>query len=61
MDKPLTIRVRETEEKIVKVVNDSRLHSLILKNILERIFNQLNEIELKEIKEYEESIKECEK
>lgn len=57
MEKPLVIRVQETETKIINIVNESGLHSYILKNILEKIFNQLNEIELNEIKQYQESLK----
>lgn len=52
MEKPLAIRIQETENELVKIINNSGLHSYILKNILEKIFNQLNEIEINEIEEW---------
>ncbi len=52
MEKPLTIRVKETEEQIVKVVNESGLPPYILLNITNDISVQLQDIISKEEVEY---------
>ncbi len=54
MDKPLSLRVREVEDKIVKEINESRLSPFIWKTILEKLYSQLTQIENQEIKDYQE-------
>ena len=52
MEKPLTIRIKEIEEQIVKVVNESGLPPYILLNITNDISTQLQDIISKEEVEY---------
>ena len=54
MDKPLSLRVREFESKLVEEVNKSELPAFCLKQILEKIYSQLTQIENQEIKDYQE-------
>ena len=54
MDKPLSLRVREFESKIVEEVNKSELPAFCLKQILEKLYSQLTQIENQEIKDYQE-------
>ena len=63
MNKPFTIQVQETEEKIVGNLNNSQLPVYVLKNILINMINQLDNIDKKEIEEYnkKESEKKCKK
>lgn len=51
IEKPIIIVLNETEAKVVKVLNESSLPAFILKPMLERILNQTQEIEKKEIEE----------
>lgn len=51
IEKPVIIVLNETEAKVVKVLNESSLPAFILKPLLERILNQTQEIEKKEIEE----------
>lgn len=65
MEKPLTLKMREIEEQIVKMINESGIPIFILKNSFEKIYNQLISLEQKEYeiakKEYESSLKEGDK
>ena len=54
MDKPLSLRVREFESKLVEELNKSELPAFCLKQILEKIYSQLTQIENQEIKDYQE-------
>lgn len=60
MEKPIVLRVREFEEQIVKIINESGIPIFILKNSCEKIHNQLISLEQKEYeiakKEYENSL-----
>ena len=60
-NKPLTLIVRETEEKLIKEINESNLPPFIMKEILERIYKQLVDIETNEIEEYNKSLNEKKK
>ncbi len=51
IEKPIIIVLNETEAKVVKALNESSLPAFILKPMLERILNQTQEIEKKEIEE----------
>lgn len=52
MEEPFTLRVQETEEQLVKILNESKIPALVLKNILQNLFNQLSEIEKNEVEAY---------
>ena len=54
--KPYIIKVAETEEKIVDVLNKSDLEPYTLKNILTGIYQQLDEIEKNQINEYQQEL-----
>lgn len=54
--KPYIIKVAETEEKIVDVLNKSGLEPYTLKNILTGIYQQLDEIEKNQINEYQQEL-----
>ena len=41
----LILKERETREKLVEVVNDSKLPAFILKTIIKDLYEQLNQIE----------------
>lgn len=61
MNKPLILQVKETEENIIKELENSKLSAYILKQILSGLYEELNSIEQKEINDYNESIKENKK
>ena len=52
MEKPLTIRVKEIEEQLIKVINESGLPPFILLNIMGNITSQIQEIDTKEVNDY---------
>lgn len=52
MEEPFTLRVQETEEKLVKILNESKIPAFVLKIILQNLFNQLSEIERNETETY---------
>ena len=54
MDKPLTLRVQEIQSKVVEILNDSQLPAYVLKIIIEELYRQLENIEIEEIKKYNE-------
>lgn len=54
MNKPFTIQVQETEQKIVEVINSSQLPVYVIKKILERIYTEAEKIENEEINQYNE-------
>ena len=50
--KPFSLQVQETEAKMVDIINTSNLPAYALKTILQRIYQQLEDIEQKEINQY---------
>ena len=52
MNKPFTLQVQETEEQLVKTLNNSNLPAYVLKQILKELYQQIEQIELKEIETY---------
>lgn len=62
MEKPLVLKLRETEEQIVKIINESKVPNFVLKNSIEKIYNQIITLEQKEYEiakqDYEKSLKE---
>ena len=57
MDKPFTLKVQEFENEIVEKINSCQLPKLILKQILNKIYTELDRIEKEEIEKYQESLK----
>ena len=52
MEKPMTLRVEETEDKIVEIINEAHLSAYVLKTIIERILYKIDQVEMKEINDY---------
>lgn len=57
MEKPLTLTVKEIENQLVKVINESGLPPFILLNIIEGIQRQLLELDAQQVRDYIESKK----
>lgn len=61
MEKPINLKALDLENGVVKLLNDSKLPAFIIKPILERIMNQVLNLEKMQLenaqKEYEESLK----
>jgi len=47
-DKPLILRVKDTENRIVAIINNSNIPAFILKSSIEKIYNQLVQLEQQE-------------
>ena len=47
-DRPFVLKVKEAENRIVATINNSQLPAFIMKPIIEKIYNQLIELEHKE-------------
>lgn len=56
MEKPISVRVQEFEVKMVELINESHLSSYILKVELEKLYNVINQQELQEIQQYNETL-----
>lgn len=54
MNKPFTLQVQETEEQLVKTLNNSNLPAYALKNILKELYQQVEQLELNEIEIYKQ-------
>lgn len=54
MNKPFTIQVQETEQKIVEIINTSQLPAYVLKTMLINMINELDNIDAEEIRKYNE-------
>lgn len=65
IEKPMILKLKEFEDNIIQLINESNIPSFILKNTIEKILNQLQIIEQQElenaIKLYNENIKEGDK
>ena len=47
-EKPLILRVKDTENRIVAIINNSNIPAFILKSSIEKIYNQLIQLEQQE-------------
>jgi len=54
MNKPFSLIVSETEQKVVEIINNSQLPAYVLKTILQNLYTQVENIEIEEIKKYNE-------
>ena len=52
MNKPFTIKVQETSEQVVEVLNKSELPAFALKIILQNLYNELGKLDMEEINKY---------
>ena len=59
--KPFSLQVQETEAKMVGIINTSNLPAYALKTILQRFYQQLEDIEQKEINQYHQEQAKIEK
>lgn len=56
MEKPFTIKIKEFSEKLIELVNSSKLPAYALKNEIEKVYAELNRIDEEEINKYNESL-----
>ena len=54
MNKPFTMKIQETEQKIVEIINNSQLPAYVLKNILQEIYAEIDRVDNEEIAKYNE-------
>lgn len=47
-EKPLILRVKDTENRIIAIINNSNIPAFILKSSIEKIYNQLVQLEQQE-------------
>ncbi len=59
MNKPLNLLLEEEKEKIVQVINQTKLPAFLLEPIIKEIYMQISELKKREleesVKKYEES------
>lgn len=55
-DKPLTLKIQEAEQKVVDVLNEYQLPAYVLKTMLERLYNQVDQLDKAEIAKYQETL-----
>lgn len=56
MEKPFTIKIKEFSEKLIELVNSSKLPVYVLKSEIEKVYAELNRIDDEEISKYNESL-----
>ena len=56
MNKPLTLQVNETEQRIVETLNEAKLPFYVLKTIIKNIYEDIERAENDEIQQYEHSL-----
>lgn len=49
MEKPTIIKLKETEEEIVKIINNANLPFFVLKPVIEKLLKQVEILEQKEL------------
>lgn len=64
MEKPIELVIRETRESIVKILNDSKLPSFIVKPIMKDLYMEITNLEESQYqaakRKYEDSLEESE-
>ena len=48
IDKPILLKLRELEEEIIKLINSSEIPAFILKPSIEKVYRQLELIEIQD-------------
>lgn len=60
IDKPILLKLRELEEEIIKLINSSEIPAFILKPSIEKVYRQLELIEIQDFskakEEYQKAI-----
>lgn len=56
MVKPFTLKVQETEQEIVNILNKSEIPAFCLKQILQNLYKQLEDIDHQEIEKYNDGL-----
>lgn len=57
-DKPTIIKLKETEEKIINLLNSSDIPAFVLKPMVEKIYRQLEILEQQEYEKEKQSYQE---
>lgn len=61
MEKPTVLKLKETETKLIQIINESNIPIFIIRPVLERIVSEVRILEQKEYEQeklkYEESLK----
>lgn len=61
MEKPTVLKLKETETKLIQIINESNIPIFIIRPVLERIISEVRILEQKEYEQeklkYEESLK----
>ena len=61
MEKPTILKLKETEEKIIQIINSSDVPAFVLKPMIEKICRQLEILEEQEYLKEKENYKESDK
>ena len=61
MEKPTILKIKETEDKIVQIINESNVPAFTIRPVLERLLVEVKALEEKEYQQektiYEENLK----
>lgn len=61
MEKPTILKVKETEDRIVQIINESNVPAFTIRPVLERLLSEVKALEEKEYQQektiYEENLK----
>lgn len=61
MDKPFTIKIEESEKKVVDIINQSQIPAFCWKIILQNLLQQVEITDQNEISEYKNKLEEKKK
>lgn len=52
MEKPFTLKVEDLKNNIINIINEAKMPSFVVKNVLQAIYQEVNKIEQEEIENY---------
>lgn len=52
MEKPLTIKIQEIEQKLIDIINDSEMPPYIMLNILSGLYNKIQSADNQMVEQY---------
>lgn len=52
MNKPFSLKVKEAQEQIINIINDASLPAYCLKNILQNILTEIENLDNQEVEKY---------